>query len=90
MSVQSAKDFLKKFSKDSDFRTKLESAADDAARQALTKAAGFDFSKAELQEVTGGGSAELSDDDLEKVAGGSAPDWVGAGATVVGAVAAAF
>ena len=88
MSVQSAKDFLKKFAKDDEFRTQLEKAADLEARQAIVKGAGFEFTKAELQECAGANS-ELSDADLEKVAGGNTPEWIGAGAGVAGAGVAA-
>ena len=84
MSVESAKNFLKKFAKDDDFRAQLEKAADLEARQVIAKAAGFDFTKAELHECVSANS-ELSDDDLENVAGGSACGWVGAGGGVVAA-----
>lgn len=81
MSVQNAKDFLKKYSNDGDFKSKLEAAASDDDRKKMVKAAGFDFTQAELKEVMGA-SAELSDDDLEKVAGGNAPEWVAVGVVV--------
>ena len=84
MSVESAKNFLKKFAKDDDFRAQLEKAADLEARQVITKAAGFDFTKAELHECVGA-SSELSDDDLENVAGGKTVEWVSAGAGVTAA-----
>ena len=81
MSVQDAKNFLKKYSKDGDFRSKLEAAASDDDRKKMAKDAGFDFTQAELKEVMGA-SAELSDDDLEKVAGGRTVEWVAVGVTV--------
>ena len=89
MSVESAKEFLKKLSKDEAFKKAIEGAASDEERQKLVKDAGFEFTKAEIKEVSGG-SAELSDDDLEKVAGGSAAGWVSAAAAVTGPVAAAL
>jgi len=84
MSVESAKAFLAKFNSDSDFRAKLEGAGDAAATQAIVKEAGFEFSKAELKECAAA-SSELSDADLEKVAGGNTAEW---GSVVVGAVSA--
>ena len=88
MSVESAKEFLKKLAKDEAFKKSIESASDEE-KQKIVKEAGFDFTKDEIKEVVGG-SSELSDADLEKVAGGSAVTWVSAGASVGGAVAAAF
>ena len=84
MSVESAKDFLKKYAKDGDFRAKLEGAASNEDRKKMTKDAGFDFTKEELKEAMGG-SAELSDEDLEKVSGGNAPEWVAVGVVVASA-----
>ncbi len=93
MSVESAKSFLKKVSKDKDFATKLSGAGSDDARKKVAQDAGFSFSKAELDQIAPGSSAkgaELSDKDLEAVAGGSTVGWVGTTASVVGAAAAAL
>jgi predicted ribosomally synthesized peptide with nif11-like leader len=87
MSVESAKAFLAKFNSDSDFRAKLEGAGDAAATQAIVKEAGFEFSKAELKECAAA-SSELSDADLENVAGGNAAEWSGAAVGTVAAVVA--
>ena len=88
MSIESAKDFYEKVQKDDALRTKLEGATKEDRPQ-IIKDAGFDFTKAEMQEVASG-NAELSADDLANVTGGNACGWVGAGAGCVAAVASAF
>jgi len=89
MSVESAKNFLKKLTSDEEFKKSIENAASDEDRQKVVKDAGFEFTKAEIKEVVGSNS-ELSDADLEKVAGGSALEWAAAGAGIGTAVASAF
>ncbi len=89
MSIESAKAFLKKLASDESFKKKIEGAASDEERQKIVKEAGFEFTKDEIKQVVGD-SAELSDSDLEKVAGGSATKWISTGAGIVGAVASAF
>ena len=86
MSVESAKEFLKKLAKDEAFKKSLEDASSDEERQKIVKDAGFYFTKDDLKQVTSQ-AGELSDEDLEKVAGGSVTGWIGAGASVVGAAA---
>ncbi|BHH86212.1 Nif11-like leader peptide family RiPP precursor [Desulforhopalus sp. 52FAK] len=88
MSIESAKDFYEKIQKDAVLAGKLEAAAKED-RQQMIKDAGFDFTKAEMQEVAAA-NAELSADDLANVTGGSTSGWVNTGATVAGAVASAF
>ncbi len=90
MSVQAAKDFIAKLHEDKSLAGSLESAGDDDARRKIAAGAGFDFTKAEMSEaLSAGGSKQLSDDDLDTVAGGSSATWVGTGAAVGGAAAAA-
>ncbi len=91
MSVESAKAFIAKLESDADLRSKVEGAADDSAKRAVAKAAGFDFTREEMKTAVGSHSTkgELSEDQLTAVAGGSTPDWINAGATAVGAAAAA-
>ena len=90
MSVQSAKDFVAKVKGDKSIADSLGSAADDDARRKIAADAGFDFTKAEMSEaLSAGGSKQLSDADLDTVAGGSSASWVSTGAAVVGAAAAA-
>ncbi len=89
MSVESAKAFVEKFNADEAFRKSLDDAADDAARQQAAKDAGFDFTKDDLKTVTGEKKGELSEAELESVAGGTSGTWAGVGAGGVGAAAAA-
>jgi predicted ribosomally synthesized peptide with nif11-like leader len=90
MSTESAKAFIQKMASDESFRTKIEKAANDAERQKAVKAAGFDFTKNELKSVIPGtsGQGELSEKDLEAVAGGSSAAWVAVAVGTGGAVAA--
>ncbi|MEH2084470.1 MAG: Nif11-like leader peptide family RiPP precursor [Nostoc sp.] len=85
MSVESAKAFLKKVSSDSEFRSSLEG-ADDQARLKIIHDAGYDFTREEAEsiapEAAGG---KLSEDELEAVAGGGVTTWVSA-ATAVAAL----
>jgi len=90
MSVQNAKDFIAKLQGDKSLAGSLESAADDDARRAIAAGAGFDFTKDEMKEaLSAGGSKQLSDDDLDAVAGGASATWVDTAAGVGGAAAAA-
>ncbi|MEO5360978.1 MAG: Nif11-like leader peptide family RiPP precursor [Nitrospirota bacterium] len=93
MSVESATSFMKKLSSDAAFRNKMEATKDESARKKMVKDAGFDFTMDELKQVVPGdhhstlGKGELSEKDLEKVAGGSSASWtaVGVGAAALGA-----
>ncbi len=90
MSVQSAKDFIAKVKEDKSLADSLESAADDDARRKIAAGTGCDFTKDDMKAaLSEGGSKQLSDDDLDTVAGGSSGTWVGVGAGVGGAAAAA-
>ena len=88
MSEESAKAFLEKFASDEEFRKSIENAASDEERQKIVKEAGFEFTKDDLKEVAAS-SEILSEQDLEKVAGGRAVDWVARGAENVAAAVAA-
>ena len=88
MSLENAKKFLKEFRGNAEFRSSIEGAADDETRQQLARDAGYDFTREEVTEVMGT-DGKISDADLEAVAGGSSAAWIGAGAAVVGAAAAA-
>ena len=68
MSTESAKSFLEKMRTDDDFAKSVTDAATKKERADLVKAAGFDFTAAEFSEEVG----ELSDDELDGVAGGVA------------------
>lgn len=90
MSVQAAKDFVAKVKEDKSLADSLEAASDDDARRKIASDAGFNFTKDEMKEaLSEGGSKQLSDDDLDTVAGGASAAWVGAAAGGVGAGAAA-
>ena len=88
MSKESAEKFYDDIQGNDALRAKLEAASKEE-RPGILKDAGYDFTKEEMKEVAAG-RAELSPEDLEKVTGGSTPEWVGAAATATGAVAAAF
>jgi predicted ribosomally synthesized peptide with nif11-like leader len=74
MSVESAIEFYKKLATDAGFRAKLDAATKDE-RLVIIRDAGFRFTQPEYEEATnkilGQGSGELSDADLENVAGGT-------------------
>jgi len=67
MSLESAKAFLDKLKHDEKFREQCTNAASHEERRKLVKAAGFDFTTAELDQVSG----ELSLEELEQVVGGT-------------------
>jgi predicted ribosomally synthesized peptide with nif11-like leader len=67
--------FLNKVSTDADFRSSLQNAAPEARREILA-ANGFDgITKADVDSYAAT-SAELSDSELEAVAGGATSTWV--------------
>ena len=70
MSEEQLTALLAKLKDDPGLRDKLQGAADFDAAIALTKEAGFDVSKAELIRSHAARTLELSDDELERVAGG--------------------
>ncbi len=75
MSAESAKAFYDLLQSDQELAKRVAQAASDDEVWTVVKSAGdFDFSKKELHEVFAAQKgAELSDDDLDQVAGGS--DW---------------
>ena len=66
MSIESAKAFLERVKNDEDFRKELEAQASAEERIKFVKAQGFDFTKEEIDSQ----KEELSDEELEAVAGG--------------------
>ena len=70
MSLDSAKAFIEKMKSDEAFRNRVLSIEDVAGRLALISSEGFDCTEAEIKQV----SQELSDDQLEAVAGGAFGD----------------
>jgi predicted ribosomally synthesized peptide with nif11-like leader len=86
MTTEAATAFAERLKSDEALQAKLAGAADRAERLALAKAEGFDLSADDIGAVKQAlGIEELSDEDLEKVAGG-----VGTGTTVVYSAASAF
>jgi predicted ribosomally synthesized peptide with nif11-like leader len=78
MSAEGATALYERVSSDEEFRAQLEAAeAPDEKRRIVTEA-GYDVSRDDLPTVRNlAGVSELSDEDLEKVAGGI--DWTGPG-----------
>ena len=77
MSIESAKAFLERLENDEDFRKNVGQIATAEERIEYVKTAGFDFTKEELDDVT----EQLSDIELDKIAGGVVDDC-GVSATI--------
>ncbi|MAR06772.1 MAG: lantipeptide [Cyanobium sp. NAT70] len=69
MSEEQLKSFLEKVKTDTSLQEKLKSSADTNAAVAIAKEAGFAITAEDIQS-TQSATIELSDDDLERVAGG--------------------
>jgi predicted ribosomally synthesized peptide with nif11-like leader len=86
MSVAAAKALIERMSTDVDFRAKVAAAPTPEAKRAILDEAGYGG----VDEADVRGAApelkELSDAELEAVAGGRTVEWVSATATVTGAV----
>jgi predicted ribosomally synthesized peptide with nif11-like leader len=72
MSEEQLTALLAKLKEDAGLREKLQGAADLDAAVALAKEAGFDVSKADWLRYQAKQTLELSDEELEGVAGGDA------------------
>ena len=71
MSVEQANAFIEKLDTDKTFLTQVAGAGSDEARLELAQKAGFEFTTEEFATAMGeSASDELSEDDLESVAGG--------------------
>jgi predicted ribosomally synthesized peptide with nif11-like leader len=66
MSIQSARDFLTKVSKDEEFRTRLGGCKNRADQYQLAEGAGFEFTADEMKAA----GSELQDADLDVISGG--------------------
>jgi len=66
MSIESAKLFIEKIKTDEEFAKKVKNCKDAEARMVFVKESGFDFTIEEIKAFQG----ELSDDELDAVAGG--------------------
>ena len=71
MSEEQLKAFLEKLKDDSSLQEKLKAASDADAASAIAKEAGFSISADDLKNA----QSELSDEELEGVAGGQARGW---------------
>ena len=78
MSEEQLAALLAKLKDDAGLQEKLKGAADLDAAVAMAKEAGFDVSKADWLRHQAKQTLELSDEELEKVAGGT-PDQCGFG-----------
>jgi predicted ribosomally synthesized peptide with nif11-like leader len=83
MAVEDAKKFIEKLRSDPELGKKLETASDEE-RVKIVSQEGYDFTPEEFKTAALEMSPELSDEDLDAVAGGGAATWVGVG---VGATA---
>jgi predicted ribosomally synthesized peptide with nif11-like leader len=66
MSIESAKAFIERMKTDEEFRKKVETAKTKEERKKIVKDAGFEFTKAELNEV----SEELTEEQLNMASAG--------------------
>ncbi len=73
MSVESAKAFLERMKTDEDFHKRVGEVENAAERLAFVKAEGYDFTREEIGSV----ATELSEEELDKVAGGWNPGGCG-------------
>jgi predicted ribosomally synthesized peptide with nif11-like leader len=95
MSAEGATALYKRVTSDEAFRAQLEGAESREEKRRFVTEAGYDVSRDDLSTVRNlAGVSNLSDEDLEKVAGGTAGDttWIlgiGGGGIGVGAVAIA-
>ncbi len=75
MSVESAKDFIRKIETDAALKARLEAATDDAARRQIIQAAGFEFTHDEFKqavaEISAAAGQELSPEELNDLAAGT-------------------
>ncbi len=79
MATPRAMELLKAIADDVSFRQELENAATPEARRGIIDAAGYaDVKKEDIQAALAeqGVSAELSDAELEAVAGGATTTWL--------------
>ena len=75
MSEEQLAALLAKLKEDAGLQQKLQGAADLDAAVAVAKEAGFDVSKADLLEYQAQQTLELSDEELEGVAGAGPTAW---------------
>jgi predicted ribosomally synthesized peptide with nif11-like leader len=67
--------FISKVSADADFRASLQNASAEERHEILSQAGFGDLTREQVESYSSG-SAELSDSELEAVAGGQTSTWV--------------
>ena len=72
MSIESATSFIEKMKTDEGFSKQVLDCKDAEERNTVVKAAGFDFTVEEIKEI----SSNLSDEDLNLVAGGGCQSMI--------------
>ncbi len=87
MSIEQASEFLEKIKSDEALFSKMVELEETGERRALAKEMGFSFSKEEMLAAIDEASDELSDSELDYIAGGSSRG--DAVASTIGAVAGA-
>jgi predicted ribosomally synthesized peptide with nif11-like leader len=92
MTEETIKAFVERLSSDEAFRDRLAAAPTPEERQEMARAAGYDVGAEDMPAIKSAlGIEELSDEDLEKVAGGigTATATVAVATATAGAVASA-
>jgi predicted ribosomally synthesized peptide with nif11-like leader len=90
MAAKTAQDLIKRLSTDVVFRQRLENATSKDEKRSIIESEGFTAISAEdVKTAAASGEFELSDAELEAVAGGRTASWVESVSTVVGAIATA-
>ncbi len=67
MSIESANEFVERMKTDEDFRKECSEKSSPEERMAFVTAAGFDFTKEELETVHA--KMQLTDEELDKLSG---------------------
>ena len=73
MSIESAKAFANRVSRDPALKARLAAAATEQARLDIAKAEGYDFTREDMLQIRG----ELSDAELDAVVGADGYDTLG-------------
>jgi predicted ribosomally synthesized peptide with nif11-like leader len=90
MANDNARALIDRMTSDEAFRNRVTGASDLNAKKAILADAGYgDVTPEQVQAAGAGFGVELSDAELEAVAGGRAVEWALVGATVVLAAATA-